>query len=179
MVFVTDPRELRREVMTGEGALCLYAHHIALCFFVPNNLTYQQKEVPKQFRDILTPALFSKRALEMYAKARRGCPTFHCKLCDSFPFHGGFPGPYLEDYLREHLEQDLLAFTMRFLSFPFPYFGSGLHRAIQAKLRIVFAGKYRKNAVVRKSGRVSATLDPCYMLVRLPISSYIVSRLFG
>jgi sterol 22-desaturase len=61
-----------------------------------------------------------------------------------------FVGPYLDEMdadaksngssgdtsVRSQLEADILIFTMGFLSFPFPYWNSGLHRAIQAKDRI-------------------------------------------
>jgi cytochrome P450 family 710 subfamily A protein len=154
MVFVTDPA-LCRKVMTSEDTYSIYAHPNALWLFGPENLIYLPPDDHKSFRAILTPALFSNEALTSYAAAQeRVCRRFLKKYSDECkatgkPFDArlgframaasssqeAFLGPYLTDDLREHLERDIVTFTLGFLSFPFPYAG-GLRRAIQAKNRI-------------------------------------------
>jgi cytochrome P450 len=155
MIFVTDTA-LCRQVMTGEGTFGIYAHPNALWLFGPKNLIYLECESHKAFRAILTPALFSNEALVQYAQAQEVvCRRFLQKYTNQCKETGkpidariafrtmaaassqeAFIGPYLTDELREHLEVDIVTFTMGFLSFPFPYFNSGLHIAIQAKDRI-------------------------------------------
>lgn len=155
MIFVTDTA-LCRQIMTGEETFGIYAHPNALWLFGPKNLIYQDTEPHKAFRAILTPALFSKEALVQYAQAQEVvCRKFMSKYEKQCKETGkpinarvsframaaassqeAFLGPYLTDALREQLEADILTFTMGFLSFPFPYFNSGLHVAIQAKDRI-------------------------------------------
>lgn len=154
MVFVTDPK-LCREIMTGEGTFGVYAHPNALWLFGPKNLIYLETERHKTFRGILTPALFSREALEQYAEAQervvRDYMSRYSQMCAdgqsidlqvyfrsmaAASSQESFLGPYLKQGDREHLERDILAFTMGFLCFPFPYLNSGLHRAIQAKNRI-------------------------------------------
>jgi sterol 22-desaturase len=155
MIFVTDT-SLCREIMTGEGAYGIYAHPNALWLFGPRNLIYMDTEPHKQFRAILTPALFSKEALSDYAQAQEiVCRRFMTKYANQcmetqqpidvrMSFRAmaaassqeAFLGPYLTDELRAQLEADIVTFTMGFLSFPFPYLNSGLHIAIQAKDRI-------------------------------------------
>lgn len=156
MVFVTDPA-LCREIMTGEADYGIYAHPNAMWLFGEKNLIYIASEPHKAIRAILTPALFSKNALGLYAMhqervVRQYLAKFveicqqpgkdaHIDALVSFrtmaaaSSQEAFLGPYLNDDLRHHLEQDIVTFTMGFLSFPFPYLG-GLRRAIQAKNRI-------------------------------------------
>lgn len=154
-VFVTDTA-LCRQIFTGEGVFQLYAHPNALWLFGAKNLIYMPTEAHKQFRKVLSPALFGKEALEQYAECQeRVCRRFlerwsgECRRTGrpvdvrlafrsmaAASSQEAFLGPYLTDELRESLEKDILAFTMGFLSFPFPYFNSGLHQAIQAKNRI-------------------------------------------
>lgn len=156
MVFITNPT-VCKQVFTGEGDFQIYAHPNALWLFDPKNLIYLPKEAHKQVRAILTPALFSETALQQYAIAQervvREALEKHAAECAQQvppqPFDAmvafrslgaqssqeAFLGPYLTSEMRESLEQDILVFTMGFLSFPFPYLG-GLRRAIQAKERI-------------------------------------------
>lgn len=155
MIFVTDV-DLCRKIMTGEGTFGLYAHPNALWLFGARNLIYLKKEPHKRFRAILTPALFSNEALTQYAQVqervvRRFLDQFACQCQESqspidtrigfrtmaaIASQESFLGPYLTEDMRQHLEMDILSFTMGFLSLPVPYFGSGLHKAIQAKERI-------------------------------------------
>lgn len=155
MIFVTDTA-LCRDIFTGEGTYGIFAHPNALWLFGPKNLIYMECEPHKQFRAILTPALFSKEALLQYAQAQEVvCRRFMSKYEKQCRETGqpinirvsfrsmaaassqeAFIGPYLTDELREHLENDIVTFTTGFLSFPFPYLNSGLHIAIQAKDRI-------------------------------------------
>jgi cytochrome P450 len=158
MLFVTDVK-LCREIMTGEGVFQIYAHPNAKWLFGPGNLIYMGTEAHKQFRALLTPALFSNEALTMYAEAQEGvCRRFlksisqNCmdkrkELDVRIAFRSmaaaasqeSFLGPYLNDTLRKDLENDILVFTLGFLCFPFPYLGTGLSKAIQAKHRIMGA----------------------------------------
>lgn len=155
MVFVTDPK-LCREVMTNEKEYGLFAHPNALWLFGANNLIYMKEAVHKKFRAILTPALFSNEALTMYAERQeRVCRDFMAQVANEcastkkpvdarIAFRSmaaaasqeSFVGPYLTDELRKSLEEDILLFTLGFLCFPFPYLGTGLAKAIQAKKRI-------------------------------------------
>lgn len=154
MIFVTDTA-IARQVMTAEGTFGIYAHPNALWLFGPQNLIYMEQATHKRFRAILTPALFSKEALTQYARAqirvcrkylhaiRNECQTTHrpfdariaCRAMAAASSQEAFLGPYLNDAMREHLERDIVTFTMGFLSFPIPYVG-GLKKAIQAKERI-------------------------------------------
>lgn len=155
MVFVSDA-QLCRQIMTGEGTYRLYAHPNALWLFDPKNLIYMPTVEHKAFRAILTPALFSNDALELYAASQekvvrqfltryqQECQTTGKPVDARIAFRSmaaassqeAFLGPYLRDDMREQLEQDILTFTLGFLSFPFPYLNFGLQKAIQAKNRI-------------------------------------------
>jgi len=156
LVFVTDP-EGCREILTVDHNYGIYAHPNALWLFGPKNLIYLDTQRHKTFRAILTPALFSQAALVQYARAQeqvvRRYLQQYAKQCQEHPHHvidglvafrsmaaassqEAFLGPYLTDDMRQHLEKDILTFTMGFLCLPFPYFNSGLHKAIQAKDRI-------------------------------------------
>ena len=155
MIFITD-HTLCRTIMTGEDDFQIYAHPNALWLFGSKNLIYMPTQEHKAFRAILTPALFSNESLQQFAQAQE-------QVCHSFldnyanPCGGGgtksidariafrllaaassqeaFLGPYLTDTSRKQLEQDILTFTMGFLSFPIPYV-AGLRKAILAKNRI-------------------------------------------
>lgn len=155
IIFVTDTA-LCRQIMTSEGTFGIYAHPNALWLFGPKNLIYMERDAHKQFRSILTPALFSKEALVQYAQAQESvCRRFlqhYAQQCRAtgqpidtrVAFRSmaaassqeAFLGPYLTDAVRAQLENDIVTFTTGFLCFPFPYLNSGLHRAIQAKNRI-------------------------------------------
>ena len=155
MIFCTD-NAICRQVLTGEGTYGIYAHPNALWLFGPRNLIYMHREQHKAFRAILTPALFSHDALVQYAQAQEAVCRQHLERmaddCDNgvtgidarIAFRSmaaassqeAFLGPYLNDDLRSRLEQDIVTFTLGFLSFPFPYGGFGLSRAIRAKNRI-------------------------------------------
>jgi sterol 22-desaturase len=148
LVFCTDPNKCR-EIMTGEGTYGIYAHPNAKYLFGEKNLIYLPSEPHKQFRGVLTPALFSAEALALFAQAqekvvRRYMNAYANTTIDAqVQFRSmaaassqeSFLGPYLTDELREHLEKDILTFTMGFLCFPVP-FVFGLKKAIQAKDRI-------------------------------------------
>ena len=154
VIFCTNPT-LCRQVMTREDDFGLYAHPNAIWLFDPKNLIYLQGDVHKKVRAVLTPALFSDAALQQYAVAQekvcRRALERHAAECarTGKPFDAmvafrtlgaqssqeAFLGPYLTDAMRLSLEQDILTFTMGFLSFPCPYVG-GLRRALQAKYRI-------------------------------------------
>eukprot|EP00540_Astrosyne_radiata_P000758 CAMPEP_0116822064 /NCGR_PEP_ID=MMETSP0418-20121206/59_1 /TAXON_ID=1158023 /ORGANISM="Astrosyne radiata, Strain 13vi08-1A" /LENGTH=536 /DNA_ID=CAMNT_0004450133 /DNA_START=52 /DNA_END=1662 /DNA_ORIENTATION=+ len=157
MVFVTDPKtdpKLCREVFVGEGTYQLFAHPNAKWLFGSNNVIYMDTEPHKRFRAMLTPALFSTDALVLYAKAQEKiCRKYMQKFTAQnkgkafdvrIAFRSmaaaasqeSFLGPYLNDDLREQLELDVLAFTNGFLCFPFPYFGTGLAKALAAKERV-------------------------------------------
>lgn len=151
LVFVTDP-EGCREILTVDHNYGIYAHPNALWLFGPKNLIYLDTQRHKTFRAILTPALFSQPALVQYARAQEQVVRRYLQqYAQSDTFIDGlvafrsmaaassqeaFLGPYLNHDMRQHLEKDILTFTMGFLCFPFPYLNSGLHRAIQAKDRI-------------------------------------------
>jgi sterol 22-desaturase len=161
MIFVTDTT-LCRQVMTGEGTFQIFAHPNALWLFGDKNLIYMDTLPHKNMRAILTPALFSVEALESYRVSQYiVCRQFLDRYADrceekkendetetsidlriafrsmmAASSQEAFIGPYLTNALRELFEQDILCFTMGFLSFPFPYFNSGLHKAIQAKDRM-------------------------------------------
>jgi sterol 22-desaturase len=156
MIFVTDTT-LCREVLTGEGIFQIFAHPNALWLFGDKNLIYMKTLAHKQMRAILTPALFGVEALESYRASQYVvCRQFLDRYADrceqdenetidlriafrsmmAASSQEAFIGPYLTDALRELFEQEILCFTMGFLSFPFPYFNSGLHKAIQAKDRM-------------------------------------------
>ena len=154
MIFCTDP-QLCRKVMTNESEYGIYAHPNSIFLFDPKNLIYLKSDVHKKVRAVLTPALFSEDALDQYACAQekicRRALEKHAMYCEETgqPFNAmvafrslgalasqeSFLGPYLTDELRDELEQDILIFTMGFLSFPCPYFG-GLRQALKAKFRI-------------------------------------------
>lgn len=152
MVFVTDPA-VCREILQGpgDGTYSIYAHPNALWLFGPKNLIYLEPERHKKFRAILTPALFSEEALSFYAQAQERAvrrfmehfahnePTidamFRFRSMAAASSQESFIGPYLTENMRSHLEEDILTFTMGFLSLPFPY-AFGLKRAIRAKERI-------------------------------------------
>jgi cytochrome P450 family 710 subfamily A protein len=153
MIFITD-HNLCRTIMTGEDDFRIYAHPNALWLFGSQNLIYMPTQEHKAFRAILTPALFSNEALQQYAQAEeRVCHAFLQKysnprmngssidariafrLLAAASSQEAFLGPYLTDTTRKQLEEDILTFTMGFLSFPIPYIG-GLRKAILAKHRI-------------------------------------------
>jgi sterol 22-desaturase len=156
MIFISDPK-LCREVMLGEGTFQIYAHPNAKWLFGPGNLIYMPTEMHKSFRAILTPALFSNEALTMYAQAQekicrqylskiaRKCQETNKAVDVRVEFRSlaaaasqeSFMGPYLNDKLRQQLEYDILEFTVGFLCFPFPYLGTGLAKAVQAKHRLL------------------------------------------
>eukprot|EP00522_Entomoneis_paludosa_P018772 CAMPEP_0172439292 /NCGR_PEP_ID=MMETSP1065-20121228/332_1 /TAXON_ID=265537 /ORGANISM="Amphiprora paludosa, Strain CCMP125" /LENGTH=544 /DNA_ID=CAMNT_0013187957 /DNA_START=37 /DNA_END=1671 /DNA_ORIENTATION=- len=153
-VFCTDPK-LCRQVMTGEETYGLYAHPNAIWLFDPKNLIYLEGDVHKKVRAVLTPALFSEEALLQYANAQekvcREALAKHAAECErtgksfdamvAFRALGArssqeaFMGPYLTEDMKAELEEDIMTFTMGFLSFPFPYAG-GLKKALGAKMRI-------------------------------------------
>jgi cytochrome P450 len=155
MVFVTDVG-LCRKIMTGEGKYQVYAHPNARWLFDPKNLIYMETESHKKFRAILTPALFSVEALTQYAATQeRVCREYMAKFAEECKNTGkplearvafrkmaaassqqSFLGPYLTPEQCVKLEQDIMEFTSGFLCFPFPYLGTGLWRAVQAKNRI-------------------------------------------
>lgn len=155
MVFCTDP-SLCRQILTGEGTYQVYAHPNAIWLFDEKNLIYMPTEEHKKFRAILTPALFGKEALMAYAATQeRVCRDYLAKFAKEVKETGtplearvafrrmaaassqeAFLGPYLTDELREQLENDIMYFTAGFLCFPFPYFNTGLAKAIKAKNRI-------------------------------------------
>jgi cytochrome P450 family 710 subfamily A protein len=155
MIFITD-LELCRKVFAGEGTFGIYAHPNALWLLGAKNLIYLNKEPHKRFRAILTPALFSNEALMQYAQVQervvrsfldrfsRQCQESQSPFDTRIGFRTmaaaasqeSFLGPYLTDEIRAQLEADILTFTLGFLAPPFPYFGSVLHTAIQAKHRI-------------------------------------------
>jgi cytochrome P450 len=155
LVFVTDPK-ICREVLTGEGVYDVYAHPNAKWLFGQDNLIYMDKEPHKAFRKVLSPALFSGDALEQYARCQESVVrrflskyAIQCKETNEpldlrIAFRSmaaaasqeSFLGPYLTDDLRVQLEQDILLFTLGFLCVPFPYLGTGLSKAIDAKNRI-------------------------------------------
>lgn len=155
MIFCTDTA-LARQVMTAEGTFQIYAHPNALWLFGPKNLIYMKTDAHKQFRKMLSPALFGKEALEQYTVCQdQVCRQYMKRYAERCRSTGApvdvrlaframaaassqeaFLGPYLTDKLRSQLETDIVSFTMGFLSFPFPYCNSGLHQAIKAKNRI-------------------------------------------
>jgi cytochrome P450 family 710 subfamily A protein len=146
MLFVTDTA-LCRQVMTGERAFGIFAHPNALWLFGPRNLIYMDTEPHKQFRALLSPALFGKEALVQYAACqeqvcRHYMNQFVQQCCGNntnkpepinvrvafrtmaaASSQEAFLGPYLTDQDRELLERDIVTFTMGFLSFHFPYLG--------------------------------------------------------
>ena len=152
MIFITD-HALCRTIMTGEEDFQIYAHPNALWLFGSKNLIYMPTEPHKAFRAILTPALFGSESLTQFAQAQEQvCHAFlnsyatgepkksidarlAFRLLAAASSQEAFLGPYLTDASRKHLEQDILTFTMGFLSFPIPYVG-GLRKAILAKNRI-------------------------------------------
>jgi sterol 22-desaturase len=153
MIFITD-HTLCRTVMTSVDDYSVYAHPNAIWLFGSQNLIYMNVDDHKAFRALLTPALFSKEALIQYAQAEeKVCHYYLNQYCSTTSKNQtidariafrvlaaassqeAFLGPYLTDELRKQLEQDILTFTMGFLSFPIPYMG-GLKKAIQAKNRI-------------------------------------------
>ena len=156
MVFITDSK-ICRDVMTREGTFQVYAHPNAKWLFGPGNLIYMPTELHKSFRAILTPALFSNEALQSYAELQekicRHQLTRIAKMCNdtkaavdvrhefrllaAAASQESFLGPYLTDDLRLQLERDILKFTQGFLCFPFPYLGTGLAKAVQAKQRLL------------------------------------------
>lgn len=148
MLFVTEPSKCK-QIFQGEGVFQLYAHPNALWLFGANNLIYLPTELHKKARAILTPALFSEEALQQYAVAQERVVRRYLKRYENKPIEAmvafrsmaaassqeAFLGPYLTDEMRVLFEQNILVFTMGFLSLPIPYFG-GLRKAIQAKHRI-------------------------------------------
>jgi len=155
LIFCTDPK-LCRDILTGEGVYGVYAHPNAKWLFGSKNLIYLEKDPHKAFRKILGPALFSSEALEQYSECQesvvRRFLTKYQLQCEkskkpidirvafrsmaAAASQESFLGPYLSDDLRVSLEEDILEFTMGFLCAPFPYFGTGLSKAIDAKNRI-------------------------------------------
>jgi sterol 22-desaturase len=155
MVFVTDV-SICRTILTGEGTYQIYAHPNARWLFDPKNLIYMETEPHKKFRAILTPALFSVEALTQYAAIQeRVCREYMAKFAKEVQESGtpleariafrkmaaassqqAFLGPYLTPEICKNLEEDIMEFTAGFLCFPFPYLGTGLHKAVQAKNRI-------------------------------------------
>lgn len=153
-IFCTDPK-LCRKVFTTEEHYGIYAHPNAIWLFDPKNLIYLQGDVHKKVRAVLTPALFSDEALAQYSMAQeKVCREALSQLAEECERNGqafdsmvafrslgakssqeAFLGPYLTDKMRKDLEEDILTFTMGFLSFPFPYAG-GLRKALVAKFRI-------------------------------------------
>lgn len=156
VVYVTDAK-LCRQVMTGIEDYDFYAHPNAYWLFTAANFIYKPNDEHKAFRLLLTPALFSDEALELYALTQERVCRRHlqriAEKCESrdtpvdirIEFRTmaaavsqeSFMGPYLTDDVKQALEQDILVFTMGFLCFPFPYFNSGLAQAIKAKHRIL------------------------------------------
>lgn len=154
LVFCTDPK-LCRQILTGEGTYQIYAHPNAKWLFGEKNLIYLETHPHKAIRKLLTPALFSNEALEEYAHLQENIIRHHLKRyadeCEStgkpidlrIAFRSmaaatsqeSFLGPYLDDDLRAKLEDDLVIFTMGFLSPPIP-FAFGLKKALEAKHRI-------------------------------------------
>lgn len=154
LIFCTDPKKCR-EVFTGDGVYQFYVHPNSKWLFGVNNLVYLDGDAHKSIRRVLTPALFNSGALEYYAQCqeavlRRYLDRFvkQCKEGNKpidvrIAFRSmaaaasqeSFLGPYLNDELRIRLEEDILDFTMGFLSPPIPFM-FGLKRAIQAKHRI-------------------------------------------
>lgn len=145
LLFVTDPSKCK-QIFTGEGVFQLYAHPNAYWLFGPKNLIYLPTDVHKKARAVLTPALFSEAALQQYAVAQERVVRRFLKLYENKPIEAmvsfrsmaaassqeAFMGPYLTDEMRDMLEENILVFTMGFLSFPVPYIG-GLRKAIQSK----------------------------------------------
>lgn len=154
VVFATDPKTCRR-ILTEPETYQVYAHPNAKWLFGEKNLIYIDKDPHKAVRKILTPALFSSEALEYYAQCQENvirkfmqkfakeCETTGKPMDLRVAFRSmaaaasqeSFLGPYLDDNLRANLEEDLLEFTMGFLSLPIP-FAFGLKKAIDAKHRI-------------------------------------------
>jgi cytochrome P450 len=154
LVFCTDPK-LCRQILAGEGIYQIYAHPNAKWLFGEKNLIYLETVPHKVVRKVLTPALFSNDALEHYAQCQEKvirkymvryaeqCQTTGKPIDLRIAFRSmaaassqeSFMGPYLDDDLRARLEEDIMEFTMGFLSPPIPFM-FGLKKAIEAKHRI-------------------------------------------
>lgn len=185
LVFATNPK-FCRQILTGEGVYQIYAHPNAKWLFGEKNLIYQETNPHKDLRKILTPALFSKDALEYYAECQekviRQYMAKYSKQCQetgkpidlrlcfrsmaAAASQESFMGPYLNDEMRERLEQDILEFTMGFLSPPIP-FAFGLKRAIEAKDRIE---ECVHNIVPKAKKYVAAGNEPRCLLERWAVS---------
>lgn len=185
LIFVTEPKTCR-QIMTGEGTYQIYAHPNALWLFGEKNLIYLDKDPHKDVRKVLTPALFSNDALENYARCQEkiissymakytkqcedtGMPI-DLRLCfrsmAAAASQESFMGPYLNDDLRVQLEQDILEFTLGFLSPPIPYIG-GLKSAIEAKDRIE---EIVKTMVPKAKKYIAAGNEPRCLLERWAVS---------
>jgi hypothetical protein len=136
LVFCTDPPTCR-EILTSERQYSVYAHPNALWLFGPKNLIYLEGDRHKRFRAILTPALFSHEALTAYSQAQeqvvrrfmdryaKECAETRKPLNLMFAFRSmaaassqeAFLGPYLNDELRESLEQDILTVRTLFIMY--------------------------------------------------------------
>jgi cytochrome P450 len=187
MVFCTDPK-ICRQILTGEGTYQIYAHPNAKWLFGEKNLIYLDKDPHKKIRKVLTPALFSNEALENYAKCQeniiRRYLQLYAKRCETtgkpvdlrIAFRSmaaaasqeSFLGPYLDDELRAKLEEDILEFTMGFLSPPIP-FAFGLKKALEAKHRIEVVVK---SMVPKAKKWVAAGNEPRCMLERWALSMF-------
>jgi len=182
LVFATDPKKCR-QILTGEGTYGVYAHPNALWLFGPKNLIYLEQERHKKFRGILTPAMFSKDSLTQFAEIQeRVVRSYMDKFATGDNVHNllltfrsmaaassqeSFLGPYLDEEQREHLEEDILTFTLGFLCFPFPYFNSGLHKAIKAKKRIE---KTIRDIVPKARAYIEAGNEPRCMMEHWSVS---------
>jgi cytochrome P450 len=187
LVFCTDPKTCR-QILTGEGVYQIYAHPNAKWLFGEKNLIYLDKDPHKAVRKVLTPALFSNEALESYAQCQekviRSYLDRYSKQCKEtnepidfrIAFRSmaaaasqeSFLGPYLNDDMRVKLEQDILEFTMGFLSLPIPQM-FGLKKAIEAKNRIE---KVVQGMVPKAKKHVSEGNEPRCMLERWAASIF-------
>jgi cytochrome P450 len=156
--------------------------------FGEKNLIYADKDEHKAIRKVLTPAMFSNEAMENYAKCQetiiRRYLRKYAKQCEDtgkpidlrIAFRSmaaaasqeSFMGPYLDDELTAKLEDDILEFTMGFLSPPIPFM-FGLKKAIEAKHRIE---EVIQNIVPKAKKWAAGGNEPRCMMERWAVSIF-------
>ena len=150
MVFVTDG-DLCNHVFANVKEYVLFAHPNARYLFGGENLIYMDQAEHKAFRNMLLPGVYSKEALACYLACQEKACHSHllaltlkgevdARLClrlmNAAASQESFVGPYLNAEQKNQLTEDILTFTLGFLSFPVAIPGSGLWKAIRARHRI-------------------------------------------
>ncbi|XP_065191839.1 uncharacterized protein LOC135822895 [Sycon ciliatum] len=147
MVFVTDG-SLCNHVFGNLQDYVLFAHPNARFLFGAENLIYMEQDEHKRFRNLLMPGVYSKAALACYLECQEKACHSHLqklvgkgevdarlmlRLMNAEASQESFVGPYLTPDQKKQITEDILTFTLGFLSFPIAFPGSGLWKAIRAR----------------------------------------------